>query len=308
MSKDYFDSLSGSSLLKSSTLKILSQLTLPNASSNNENKSTATKLKNSNSLIKSFSYREEKNLKYRKTMEDYGSTEPNLTSDYNIGLFGIYDGHGGTDVVKYIKERLPQIIKENLINRIPIETALTNSFTKVDEELKFYDSDYTGSTATIVLLQNNKIYCANVGDTRCTLFTPSKIERLTYDHRADDISEKERIYTNGGMVVRGRVMGRLMLSRSFGDFELRKFGVVPNPYIYRKELEENEEENQFLIIACDGIWDVLNEEGIQQCIINICNDKNHLQKNVTSTICDELIRSALAEGAWDNLSVLTIKL
>ena len=78
--------------------------------------------------------------------------------------------------------------------------------------------------------------------------------------------------------------------------------------MYRKELEGNGEENQFLIIACDGIWDVLNEEVIQQCIFDICNNKNNSQKNVTSIICDELIRSALAEGAWDNLSVLAIKL
>ena len=263
--------------------------------------------------VREFSYQEDQNVAFKTSMEDKAKTITNFNSDSHNILFTLFDGHGGDAVSTYLQHNYDKFFRHALnVNHNNVLNSLFDSFIQADQTLQGLNVVRTGSTGCVVYITQEKgkkvLYCANVGDTRCTLFTPSKIERLTYDHRADDISEKERIYTNGGMVVRGRVMGRLMLSRSFGDFELRKFGVVPNPYIYRKELEENEEENQFLIIACDGIWDVLNEEGIQQCIINICNDKNHLQKNVTSTICDELIRSALAEGAWDNLSVLTIKL
>lgn len=294
MSKDYFDSLSGSSLLKSSTLKILSQLILPNASSNNENKSTATKLKNSNSLIKSFSYREEKNLKYRKTMEDYGSTEPNLTSDYNIGLFGIYDGHGGTDVVKYIKERLPQIIKENLINRIPIETALTNSFTKVDEELKFYDSDYTGSTATIVLLQNNKIYCANVGDSRAYLLSKEHVTQISTDHKCTDEDEADRITQSGGSIQKGRVNGQLILSRTLGDLNVKKFGIIATPTVRDYEINQNE---TFCVLASDGVWDVIDGDSLL-----------HMSKEFTlaDDFARAIVKSAIERGSRDNISCIVL--
>ena len=294
MSKDYLDSLSGSSLLKSSTLKILAQLTLSNTSTNSENKSTATKLKNSNSLIKSFSYREEKNLKYRKTMEDFGSTDPNLTSDYNISLFGIYDGHGGTDVVKYIKERLPQIIKENLINRIPIETALTNSFTKVDEELKFYDSDYTGSTATIVLIQNNKIYCANVGDSRAYLLSKEHITQISTDHKCTDEDEADRITQSGGNIQKGRVNGQLILSRTLGDLNVKKFGIIATPTVRDYEINKNE---TFCVLASDGVWDVIDGDSL-------------LQMSKEFTLADDfakaLVKNAIERGSRDNISCIVL--
>ena len=67
----------------------------------NSQKSTSSKIQNKNTPFTSFSYHEDKNLKYRQSMEDIGVTLPNLTNDYKTSLFGIFDGHGGNDVVKY---------------------------------------------------------------------------------------------------------------------------------------------------------------------------------------------------------------
>ena len=85
--------------------------------------------------------------------EDIGVVLPDFIPEKNCSLFGIFDGHGGNDVVKYIKNRLPEIIKTNITkNNDPIELCLSSSFHKIDEELKFYDSEHTGSTATILLI------------------------------------------------------------------------------------------------------------------------------------------------------------
>ena len=84
-----------------------------NLDSMNSKKSTSSTIQNTNAPFTSFSYQEDKNLKYRQSMEDIGVTLPNLTNDYKTSLFGIFDGHGGNDVVKYIKDRIPEIIKKN---------------------------------------------------------------------------------------------------------------------------------------------------------------------------------------------------
>ena len=103
-------------------------------------------------------------------------------------------------------------------------------------------------------------------------------------------------------------MGQLMLSRAFGDFELKTFGVKCEPYIIRKEININEK-NQFLIIASDGIWDVLSEKDIQDYINLICTDCALAEdKIVTLGICDKLLQVALARGSWDNLSIFSVKL
>ena len=94
-------------------------------------------------------------------------------------------------------------------------------------------------------------------------------------------------------------MGQLMLSRAFGDFEFKSFGVKSDPYISKTEIDLNEK-NQFLILACDGIWDVLSEDDIKHIIMFGNNDSEDLCKNI--------MKNALMKGAWDNLSLFVIKL
>ena len=143
-----------------------------------------------------------------------------------------------------------------------------------------------------------RVYCANVGDTRCCLISPVNHRRLTYDHRADDPEEKKRILNSGGSVINGRVMGALMLSRAFGDFEFKSFGVKCDPYFHQIQIDLNEK-NQFLIIACDGVWDVMDEDDIRQLIM-FCNNSEEL--------CKQIIKGSMKRGEWDNLSVFVVKL
>ena len=155
---EVFNFLSGTSIVKSKPFLSLDSI--------NNKKSGTSSIQNQNTPFKSFSYHEDKNLKYRQTMEDIGIMIPDLTTDYKVSLFGIFDGHGGADVVKFVKDRLPQLIKTYLNDLCPVEQAFKNAFEKVDQELKFFDSEYIGTTATIVLIKDNNIYCANVGDSK----------------------------------------------------------------------------------------------------------------------------------------------
>ena len=265
-----------------------------NLDSMNSKKSTSTTIKNKNTPFSSFSYQEDKNLKYRQSMEDIGVTIPNLTNDYKTSLFGIFDGHGGNDVVKYIKDRIPEIIKKNLNDLYPIEQCFINSFNKIDEELKFYDSEYTGSTATIVLIQDNKIYCANVGDSRAYIIYDNYIKKITVDHKCSVPEEAERVIKAGGKITKNRVQGQLVLSRSLGDLYVKKYGVINLPDISTNTIDYN---IKYVVIASDGIWDVVDEK----TVLNM----SKMKKNADD-FCKDLVKLAIEKESKDNISCIVI--
>jgi protein phosphatase 1L len=250
-----------------------------------------------NYVFRSFSYQEDKNLKYRQSMEDIGVMLPDFIPEKKYSLFGIFDGHGGDDVVKYIKNRLPEIIKANITknnNYDSIENNLTSSFHKIDEELKFYDSEHTGSTATILLFQDNIVYCANVGDSTAFIIYDNFIKKISIDHKCTDPKEEERILLSGGKITKNRVMGQLVLSRCLGDLYCKKYGVSNIPDISVNKLEGNV---KYVVVASDGIWDVVKENELLQLSKN--------RKNAEG-FCKDLVKLAIDKDTKDNVSCIVI--
>ena len=246
-------------------------------------------------IFKSFSYQEDKNLKYRQSMEDIGVTLPEFIPEKKYSLFGIFDGHGGNDVVKYIKNRLPEIIKTNITkNGNSIETCLTSAFNKIDEELKFYDSEHTGSTATIVLFHDNIIHCANVGDSAAYIIYDTHLTKISTDHKCSDPKEEQRIISSGGKITKNRVMGQLVLSRCLGDLYCKKYGVINIPDISSNKLEENV---IYVVVASDGVWDVVGENELMKL------SKNN--KNAEG-LCKDLVKLAIDKDTKDNVSCIVI--
>ena len=250
-----------------------------------------------NYIFRSFSYQEDKNLKYRQSMEDIGVMLPDFIPEKKFSLFCIFDGHGGNDVVKYIKNRLPEIIKANITkndNYDSIENNLTSSFHKIDEELKFYDSEHTGSTATILLFQDNIVYCANVGDSTAFIVYDNFIKKISIDHKCTDPKEEERILLNGGKITKNRVMGQLVLSRCLGDLYCKKYGVSNIPDISVNKLEGNV---KYVVVASDGVWDVVKENELLQLSKN--------RKNAEG-FCKDLVKLAIDKDTKDNVSCIVI--
>ncbi len=104
------------------------------------------------------------------------------------------------------------------------------------------------------------LYLANVGDTRAVLMSgPSTFERLSYDHRATDKAEIERVKRDGGMIMEDRVGGALAITRAFGDHSLKRDGVTAKPHIRKHVLRPTD---KFLVMASDGVWDILEDEQV----------------------------------------------
>nr|CDI52286.1 related to phosphoprotein phosphatase 2C [Melanopsichium pennsylvanicum 4] len=138
------------------------------------------------------------------------------------------------------------------------------------------------------------LYTANVGDARAVLCRGGKAVRLTYDHKGSDAQEAKRITDAGGFVMNHRVNGVLAVTRSLGDFAMKEF-VVGAPYTTETDLRS---EDSFLIIACDGLWDVIEDQEAVDLIKNVQDPQFASQ---------ELLKHALNEFSTDNTSIMVVR-
>jgi len=153
-----------------------------------------------------------------------------------------------------------------------------------------------GCTAAALLIDGDNLYCANIGDANSVLIRDGSPTVLSKEHKANDPDEQKRIEDIGGLIINGKISSILSVGRAFGDLESKPY-VISEPYQFFTNIKEND----ILIIACDGLWDVVNFE---ECA-NIC-DSN--KKKKAKDISDILLKEALQKGTTDNVSICTLKL
>lgn len=179
-----------------------------------------------------------------------------------------------------------------------------------------------GSTACVALIRGNQIIVGNVGDSRCVLSRSGQAMDLSTDHKPNLPAEHQRIQDAGGRLTRDvrrfwcagqprveygsyRVDGFLAMSRAIGDFELKSNGlpatqhkVTCNPDV-RTDLITDDTE--FLLIASDGIWDILSSQGA----VDFVHQKLASGTTDLGTICKGL----LSRCFWskDNSTVILVQ-
>ena len=257
-------------------------------------------------------------------------------NDSNTFFFAVYDGHGGNGCSLYLKEKLHHFIKnftkESLNEAINTVEEKFMSDEALDEKGEIKDP--SGSCGIMALIQKNKLIIANVGDSRLVLFKKNSLYFSTEDHKPGSPSEKTRIEKGGGMVYQTpsliplrqngkeieppwRVLpGRLSVSRTFGDVEAKneKLGGMKNVVVALPDITEIEldEDFNFMVLGCDGIFDVLSNEEILECIKIVLKEKeiNDLNNVNISELCgyiaDMIIKSSLAKDSYDNVSCIVV--
>ncbi|XP_050427996.1 probable protein phosphatase 2C 6 [Adelges cooleyi] len=186
-----------------------------------------------------------------------------------------------------------------------------------DEDEEEEPGKDSGCTAVLALLVNNKLYVANAGDSRCVVSVNSRAEDMSEDHKPEDEPELKRILAAGGTVSNdGRVNGGLNLSRALGDHNYKKNKELPNteqmitalPDV--KVLNLKSECENFLVIACDGIWNSLTSQEVIEFV-----DKRINKPDIKlSSICEELFDECLAPNTFgdgtgcDNMTCIIVKL
>uniref|UniRef100_A0A182NK15 protein-serine/threonine phosphatase n=1 Tax=Anopheles dirus TaxID=7168 RepID=A0A182NK15_9DIPT len=154
----------------------------------------------------------------------------------------------------------------------------------------------SGCTAVVALLHGKDLYVANAGDSRCVVCRNGKALDMSFDHKPEDTIEYERIEKAGGRVtLDGRVNGGLNLSRAIGDHGYKMNKSLPAEEQMISALPDIEKitigpEDEFMVLACDGIWNYLTSEQVVQFV----QDRIHRPGMRLSTICEELFDHCLA--------------
>ncbi|SOV01525.1 related to PTC3 - ser/thr protein phosphatase PP2C [Ustilago sp. UG-2017a] len=266
---------------------------------------------------------------WRISMEDSHATILDLKDakgDIVGSFFGVYDGHGGSSVAEYCGRNLHNnLISEEKFNKGHYLSALQAAFLKVDEDLKEdprYVNDPSGCTAVTAFIQTDKdskrverVFCANAGDSRCVLSRAGDPIDMSTDHKPTLSSERQRIEAAGGYVSEGRVNGNLALSRAIGDFEFKRTFRLPVeqqivtafPEVRNMEILEGQDE--FLVLACDGIWDCLSSREVVDIVRRSIANGMELKD-----ICEDLMDRCLAPDSdtggigCDNMTVCVVAL
>ena len=248
-------------------------------------------------------------------MEDFHDFKNLSFDNFIIYYFSIFDGHNGKDVSLYLKNNFHEILstelkklqfsEESQLNKEKIILSINKSFEQIDTCIINDKSikDNVGSTGTIVLLYRDiknfseiNLICANIGDSKGFLINNENIYQITEDHNCENKNEVERIRKHEGLVFRGRVFGSLIITRSFGDKEMKSYGIISTPYIFHKILNKND---LYAIICSDGVWDICSKEDIFEL------SKNNISSEELSK---KIVKLAIEKGSSDNISCLVIKL
>ncbi|KIK69554.1 hypothetical protein GYMLUDRAFT_33926 [Collybiopsis luxurians FD-317 M1] len=258
---------------------------------------------------------------WRITMEDSHAAVLNFDEEKNghNAFFAVYDGHGGGSVAKYAGQNVhKKLLAEESYSAKQYELALKKAFLGTDEDIlanPAHARDPSGCTAVAALVTDDKIYVANAGDSRSVISVKGEVKALSFDHKPTNESEKIRISGAGGYVEYGRVNGNLALSRAIGDFEFKKnYNLPPEKQIITADPDvtthEIDPEDEFLVLACDGIWDCLTSQQVVNFIrLKVAEGKE--LGEIGEMMCEHCLAPDTSAGAGigcDNMTVLIVAL
>ncbi|KAG6471236.1 hypothetical protein ZIOFF_072345 [Zingiber officinale] len=262
----------------------------------------------------------------RREMEDAVAVVPGFIggggpSEYDF--FGVYDGHGGARVAQLCRERLHVVLAEeaSAVGWPRAEgrwrEVMSASFSRVDGEAEATaqaESERTmGSTAVVAVVGTKRIVVANCGDSRAVLCRGGAALPLSFDHKADRPDEMARVEAAGGRVINWegyRVLGVLATSRSIGDYYLKPF-VISEPDV---TVTERTDKDEFLILASDGLWDVVSNEAACKIARQCLNGRmarmfpDAVGGSTATEAAALLAQLAVSRESEDNISVVVVQL
>jgi serine/threonine protein phosphatase PrpC len=238
------------------------------------------------------------------------------TKIFNIdgfNLYGVFDGHGlnghhisatvrnylsiyFTKAENYFKPTQPKkkhvdagsIKEDDIYLKLKEDNykIIKDAFQAAETELKslYIDVNFSGTTCILVIIINDKIICANCGDSRAIMTIEGKDKRnqvvqISRDHKPDLLDEKQRILKANGWVEKYNQNGLLLgpfrvfvkneyypglaMSRSIGDFIAGSVGVISEPEITEFIITDC---SKFLVLGSDGVFEFLSNEKVSDIV------------------------------------------
>lgn len=179
-----------------------------------------------------------------------------------------------------------------------------------------------GSTATCLLVVDDTVYVANLGDSRAVLCRMEAAGgadgqrravtlALSKEHNPTIYEERMRIQRAGGTVRDGRVLGVLEVSRSIGDGQYKRCGVISTPDLRRCQLTAND---RFIILACDGLFKVFSADEAVKFVLAVLQGSVEPRPGLSDqelrfeAACQQLAGEAVRRGCADNVTVILVSI
>ncbi|RWW66115.1 hypothetical protein BHE74_00026533 [Ensete ventricosum] len=257
-------------------------------------------------------YMEDEHIRIDDLSAHLGSV---LTCPTPSAFYGVFDGHGGPDAAAYIKRHalrflfedanFPQASEADNDFMVSVENSVREAFLLADlalaEDCTINSS--SGTTALTALVFGKLLLVANAGDCRAVLCRKGEAVDMSQDHRPIHAAERERVEQTGGFVEDGYLNGVLSVTRALGDWDMKMPRGSPSPLIAEPEFRQAvlTEDDEFLIIGCDGIWDVMSSQRAVSIV------RKGLRRHDDPERCArELVLEALRLNTFDNLTVIVI--
>ncbi|RNF25682.1 putative protein phosphatase 2C [Trypanosoma conorhini] len=269
----------------------------------------------------------------RPTMEDEHFLRLNaaVAAGQPVSLLGILDGHCGRRVAELASKHVP----DNFIAHSALgennALAFVESIIQADRAIFHALGKGTcggtgascgsggGSTLIAAAVHGRMLYVACLGDARAVLYDGNTTIPMSEDHKPTTKREHTRILQCGGFVQFGRVCGILAVSRALGDYEFKFNG---NRFIANRELMVSNvadvrqinltDSSKFLLLACDGLWDVVENEEATQFVRDFLSytpdvgSSPEATKRALNNCCQKLAEFAVDRGSTDNVSVMLL--
>lgn len=241
-----------------------------------------------------------------------------------MSYFAVFDGHGGHQSADFAAEHLHERVMA--AGLVPTEVAsgeqeiqIKAGVKAIVEGFKATDADLVkecsrngwqdGATAVATWVVGDNAFVANVGDAKCVLGRISNKEgskgqlkalMLTKEHLAIYPKERARIEKSGGTVSSdGRLAGRLQVSRSLGDRQFKKAGLIAVPDVQAFKLTDRD---QFMFCGCDGLWKVFDGQGAVDLVAKLLAEGRD-EKSVCNKVLNEAVRNRRCN---DNCTVMLV--
>lgn len=248
----------------------------------------------------------------RRSMEDRHVVLQDLHALFNIkdcgsaSYYAVFDGHNGLDAAVYGVSHLHQFLAESQYYPTDPVLAFKDAFKKTDEQFihkSGKENLRSGTTAVCALLRpkESMLYIAWLGDSQAVIVKQGCPTQIVKPHKPDREDERERIEGMGGSVLfwgTWRVNGQLAVSRAIGDLEYKPY-VSAEPDVKAIPLDGTED---FLIVACDGLWDFVSEQEAVNAVYNQLN----MSPDDLEGVSQRLVGLSKDQGSADNISVVVV--
>ena len=249
-----------------------------------------------------------------------------LTNKKNYILKKSDDSYSDSDSDSDISEK-EILINKDLLSNLFLEenfNFIKNIIQEIDMKVNEcnFDIQLSGTTCLLLFIFNNQIICSNIGDSQCFLYHCSNEDRWTHEqlsiiHKPDIDSEKERIISYGGVIhpyydenglyegpnrvyEKGKPYPGLSLTRSIGDLEAQKIGIISEPDIIIKKIDST---CKYIVLGSDGLWDMITPYDVGR-IVNPFFSKNDI-KGATQALLKKASKNWDKDGSdRDDITII----